>query len=102
MSGLAKILAHHHDSGVYLWHAAFPPSEVEHAVEKAGWRFAYVDGWHDQTRKEFLAAIGAALGFPDHFGKNLDALNDSLRDLPGPTVLLWDGWCTLARASCQR
>ena len=35
--------------------------------------------------------------FPEHYGQNLDALNDSLRDLPGRTVLLWDGWCTLAR-----
>ena len=97
MSGLAKILAHHHDPGVYRWHAAFPADEVAHAVEHAGWRFGYVDGWHHQTRHEFLAAVGEALEFPEHYGQNHDALNDSLRDLPGRTVLLWDGWCTLAR-----
>lgn len=98
MSGLAGILAHHHDPGVYRWHAAFAPDEVGHAVEQAGWRFAYVDGWRAQTRGEFLAAVGQALAFPEHYGRNLDALNDCLRDLPGPTVLLWDGWGTLARA----
>ena len=87
MSGLARILAHHHDPGVYRWHAAFPAEEVAHAV----------DGWHHQTRAEFLAAIGEALAFPDYYGQNLDALNDILGDLPGNTVLLWDGWCTLAR-----
>jgi hypothetical protein len=92
MSGLAGILAHHHDPGVFRWHAAFPAEEVAHAVEHAGWRFGYVDGWHHQTRAEFLAAIGEALAFPDHY-----ALNDCLRDLSGNTVLLWDGWCTLAR-----
>ncbi len=97
MSGLAGILAKHHDPGLYRWHAAFPPREVEHAVEHAGWRFGYVDGWHHQTRTEFLDAVGEALAFPDHYGKDLDALNDCLRDLPGSTVLLWDGWCTLAR-----
>jgi Barstar (barnase inhibitor) len=97
MSGLAGILAHHHDSGVYRWHAAFPAHEVAHAVEHAGWKFGYVDGWHHQTRKEFLVALGDSLAFPDHYGHNLDALNDCLRDLPGNTVLLWDGWCTLAR-----
>lgn len=97
MSGLAAILAHHHDPGLYRWHAAFPPDEVAHAVDRAGWRFGYVDGWHHQTRREVLAAIGEALAFPDHYGRNLDALNDCLRDLSGPAVLLWDGWGTLAR-----
>jgi RNAse (barnase) inhibitor barstar len=101
MSGLAGILAHHHDSGVYRWHAAFPAHEVAHAVEHAGWRFGYVDGWHHQSRDEFLTALGETLSFPEHFGRNLDALNDCLRDLPGPTVLLWDGWCTLAREDEQ-
>ncbi len=98
MSGLAAILARHHDPGVFRWHAAFPADEVAHAVEHAGWRFGYVDGWHHQTRAEFLDAIGEALAFPEHYGRNLDALNDCLRDLPGDTVLLWDGWGTLARA----
>lgn len=97
MSGLAGVLAHHHEPGVYLWHAAFPADEVGHAVEHAGWGFGYVDGWHHQTRSEFLAAVGEALAFPEHYGQNLDALNDCLRDLPAPTVLLWDGWGTLAR-----
>jgi RNAse (barnase) inhibitor barstar len=97
MSGLAGILADHLDRGVYRWHAAFPAAEVAHTVEHAGWGFGYVDGWQHQTRSEFLAAIGEALGFPDHYGQNLDALNDCLRDLPGRTVLLWDGWATLAR-----
>ena len=97
MSGLAGILAHHHEPGVYRWHAAFAPAEVAHAVEHAGWTFGYVDGWHAQSKDEMLAAVGEALAFPDHYGGNLDALNDCLRDLPGPTVLLWDGWGCLAR-----
>jgi RNAse (barnase) inhibitor barstar len=98
MSGLAGVLAGHHEPGVYRWHAAFPADEVAHAVEHAGWRFAYVDGWQHQTRHELLAAGGEALGFADHYGQNLDALNDCLRDLPAATVLLWDGWGTLARS----
>jgi RNAse (barnase) inhibitor barstar len=97
MSGLAGILAHHHDPGLYRWHAAFPADEVAHAVEHAGWQFGYVDGWHHQTGREVLTAIGEALGFPDYYGRNLDALNDCLGDLEGRTVLLWDGWGTLAR-----
>ena len=48
-----------------------------------------------------LAAIGEALGLPDTYGQNLDALEDSLRDVDTGTaglVLLWDGWSTLARS----
>jgi hypothetical protein len=97
MSGLAGILAHHHDRGVYRWHAAFPAGEVAHAVEHAGWRFGYVDGWHHQTRSEFLTAVGEALTLPDRYGRDLEGLDHCLKDLAGNTVLLWDGWCTLAR-----
>jgi RNAse (barnase) inhibitor barstar len=98
VSGLAALLAHRHGPGVYRWVAAAAPEEVAHTVEHAGWGFAYVDGWRHQTRAEFLAAVGEALAFPAHYGRNLDALNDCLRDVPAATVLLWDGWGTLARA----
>ena len=97
MSGLAGILAHHHDPGVYRWHAAFPRRgggarrRARRLALRVRRRLAPPDP------AEFLAAVGEALAFPDHYGQNLDALNDCLRDLPGPTVLLWDGWCTLAR-----
>nr|WP_240044321.1 barstar family protein [Nocardioides albidus] len=71
---------------------------MRRAVEHAGWRFGYVDGAGLETRAEALRAIGRALDFPEHYGANLDALNDCLRDLPGRTVLLWDAWSGLARA----
>ena len=98
MSGLAAVLAGRLPSGVYRWHAAYDVADVQHAVEAAHWRFAHLDGWVTQTAPEFHAAIAAALGFPAHYGRNLDALHDCLRDLTGPTVLLWDGWSPLARA----
>jgi RNAse (barnase) inhibitor barstar len=101
MSGLAAVLAGRHDPGVYRWHAAFEADEVRHAVEHAGWRFGYVDGWRHQDKREVLTAIGQALAFPDYYGRNLDALNDCLRDLDGRVVLLWDGWGTLARADAH-
>jgi len=95
MSGLAAVLAHRHDPGVYRWHAAFRPDEVAHTVEHAGWRFAHVDAWPTDTKDEFLERLAKALDFPSWFGGNLDALADSLADLgldsPG-MVVLWDGW----------
>lgn len=97
MSGLAGLIAGHHRPGVYLWHNAAEPADVEHTVVHAGWHYGYVDGWTHQDKDAFLAAVGEALAFPDYYGKNLDALNDCLYDVPADTVLLWDGWGPLAR-----
>ncbi|MEZ0581001.1 barstar family protein [Nocardioides sp. MH1] len=98
MSGLAAVLAGRHDAGVHHWHNALHVPDVQHAVEHAGWTFGYVDGVALESKSEVLAAIGDALAFPDHYGGNLDALRDCLRDRDRPTVLLWDGWGSLARA----
>lgn len=98
MSGLAAVLAGRHDVGVHRWHNALQVPDVQHAVEHAGWRFGYVDGVTLESKREVLGAIGTALAFPEHYGGNLDALRDCLRDLAEPTVLLWEGWGSLARA----
>ncbi|HQR26900.1 MAG TPA: barstar family protein [Nocardioides sp.] len=101
MSGLAALLAGRTPPGVYRWHGAFDAVDVRHTVEHAGWRFAHVDGWHGETKKEFLAAVGEALGFPEWYGRNLDALADCLREVRAEesrgTLLLWDGWGPFAR-----
>lgn len=98
MSGLAAVLAKRHEPGVHLWHSHLHVPDVQHAVEHAGWRFGYVDGVPLVDREQLLKAIGEALDFPEHFrGKSLDGLNDCLRDLSGPTVLLWDAWGVFAR-----
>ncbi len=98
MSGLAAVLAGHRPSGVYRWHAAYDVAEVRHAVEGAHWRFAHLDGWAVDTAAGLHEGLAVALDLPDHYGRNLDALHDCLRDLTTPTVLLWDGWSPLARA----
>ena len=101
MSGLAGLLAGHTPAGIYRWHGAFDADDVRHTVEHAEGRFGHVDGWTAQTKAEFLAAVGQALDFPDHYGQNFDALADCLADVgrdASAVVLLWDGWSTLARA----
>jgi RNAse (barnase) inhibitor barstar len=101
MSGLAALLAGRRHPGIYHWHGAFVVDDVRHTVEHAGWHFAHIDGWHGDTKAEFLTAVGEALHFPDYYGKNFDALDDCLRDVEAPdghgTVLLWDGWGPFAR-----
>ncbi|HXH78024.1 barstar family protein [Nocardioides sp.] len=105
MSGLAGLLAgliaHHAQPGIYRWHGAFEVADVRRTVEHADFGFAHVDGWLSETRAEFLDAVGQALGFPDDYGQNFDALGDCLHDIGAGlagVVLLWDGWTTLARA----
>ena len=40
---------------------------------------------------EFYDEIGLLLNFPDHFGRNLDALWDLLTtDIKGPVELIWE------------
>lgn len=45
-------------------------------------------------KTEVLTRIGAALDFPAHYGRNLDALADCLADLTGAVGLEWSGWET--------
>ena len=101
MSGLAAVLAKRTPPGIYRWHGAFGISEVQHTVEHAGWRFAYVDGWHGGTKEELISAVGAALGSSEDYGQSFDAMGDALLDVTGDTILLWDGWGPLARNDPQ-
>lgn len=101
MSGLAGVLAGHIPPGVYRWHAAYRIPDVEHTVEHAGWRFAYLDGHAVETPAEFHAAVAASLGFPDDYDRSMDAFKECVSSVGHegkPLVLLWDAWAPLARA----
>lgn len=101
MSGLAALLAGHNPPGLYQWHSAAQVADVQHAVDHAGWDFAYLDGWAVEDKDSFLGAIAKALDFPDYFGANFDAMADCLSDVTASgkdgVLLLWDGWSPLAR-----
>ncbi len=109
MSGLAALLAHRKEPGIYRWHGHFKDDDVRHTVEHAGWHFAHVDGWHGETKADFLRAVGEALGFEDWSAEveehGFDALADRLGDLVAGDsegwLLLWDGWGPLARQDEQ-
>lgn len=61
-------------------------------------RTPYVVG--GATKGELLASFADALGFPDYFGMNLDALVDSLREvqLRTPAAIVWQDAATFASA----
>ena len=52
--------------------------ELRAQVHDAGRRALVVPA--ADSKKEVLQTFGAALDFPEHYGVNLDALNDSLHD----------------------
>lgn len=101
MSGLAALLAGHDRPDIYQWNGQAHVKDIRHAVEHAGWKFVYLDGWAVEDKASFLKAIAAALEFPDHFGENFDALSDCLGDVTAGdhegVLLLWDGWSPFAR-----
>jgi hypothetical protein len=99
MSGLAALLAGHTPPGVYRWHSVASVTDVQHAVELAGWTFCQLDGWAIEDPETFLKATAAALELPAPV-PGLEGLADHLvdRDMGDQgTVLLWDGWSPLAR-----
>ncbi|RYU09666.1 barstar family protein [Nocardioides iriomotensis] len=101
MSGLAALLAGHNAPDLYQWHSAAHVPDVEHAVEHAGWKFAYLDGWTIEDKQSFLKACGHALDVDGDLGENFDALSDRLADVSAGdrngVILLWDGWSPFAR-----
>lgn len=105
MSGLAALLAGRKEPGIFRWHGAFDVADVRHTVEHAGWRFAHVDGWLEESSEEFLEGVGTALSLPDGSARSFDALADGLQDVAAGdgagTVLLWDGFSPFARADEQ-
>jgi RNAse (barnase) inhibitor barstar len=46
-------------------------------------------------KRDVLTRMGERFGFPDYYGRNLDALVDCLRDIAEPVRLEWSGWETL-------
>ncbi len=101
MSGLAALLAGHHEPGLYRWQSGLHVEDIRHTVEHAGWRFFHVDGWPLEEKDEVIDAMAEAFGFPEWFGQNFDALSDSLGDVQAGdsagVVFLWDGWGPFAR-----
>jgi RNAse (barnase) inhibitor barstar len=83
--------------GVYRWRSDLTADQVRRSVTAAGWNFVLLDttGVHDKAG--FLDVCATAFDLPRWFGRNWDALVDSLRDRSTgePEVVLWEGWSHL-------
>ncbi|MCF8588635.1 barstar family protein [Gordonia liuliyuniae] len=64
-----------------------------------------VDGARMRTVPQILDALARAWDFPDHFGRNRDALDDCMRDLPTglrtPEGTPSTGWLTIVDDASQ-
>ncbi|MFJ3959063.1 barstar family protein [Arthrobacter sp. NPDC090010] len=67
-------------------------AELEHAALSQGREAYAVPRAPDRTG--VLDAFAVALGFPEYYGRNLDALNDCLGEwaaqLSYPSILMWE------------
>ena len=100
---LSELLTGAATDGVYRVGADASPAAIERVAERAGWTVATVAVPDVVDKRSVLAAFQDALGFPDWFGRNLDAFADSLRDVatePG-TLVVWHGAERLAEADPQ-
>jgi RNAse (barnase) inhibitor barstar len=71
-------LAEFDDCGVRPWKG--PPEGVKALAAQANLRHAAVDLGRAKDRATLFKELDAALGLPEHFGYNFDALADVLED----------------------
>lgn len=94
MTELRTLLSKGLRPGVYRWRSEFTADQVRRSVTAAGWNLVLLDttGVHDKAG--FLDVCATAFDLPRWFGRNWDALADSLSDRSTgePEVVLWEGW----------
>ncbi|TCS38623.1 barstar (barnase inhibitor) [Paucimonas lemoignei] len=61
---------------------AFRVSDLQEEAKRLGQHFLYAYCADATTKLQVLSVIATAFHFPRHFGKNFDALEDCLTDLP--------------------
>lgn len=61
---------------------AFRVTDLQQEAARLGQHFLYAYCADATTKQQVLSVIAHAFHFPRHFGKNLDALEDCLTDLP--------------------
>ncbi|MDX6283681.1 MAG: hypothetical protein QOH03_4752, partial [Kribbellaceae bacterium] len=94
MTELRTLLSDGLRPGVYRWHSKLTLDQVRRSVAKAGWNFVLLDTTSVHDKAGFLDVCATAFDLPRWFGRNWDALADSLgdRSTGEPEVVLWDGW----------
>ncbi len=78
---LDAIFSGRRSPGVYRWEPEADLETLRAQAEGHGWLCFHLDGRRIADKHEFIEACARAMRFPAYFGKNWDALEESLRDL---------------------
>lgn len=95
---LTDVLSGDREPGVFR--SQDPIEEIRVEAERHDWAVRVLSR-PVSSKTEALTALGEVLEFPAHFGHNLDALWDCLRDLDEPLVLIWAGSDALDRLAFE-
>lgn len=92
MTELTDVLSGAAEPAIYRIPPEVAPGDVAAAAADAGWQFIHVDGSATTDKAALMEVMESSFGFPEWFGRNLDALADSLSDVRHErgTVVLWD------------
>lgn len=78
---LAEILAGGRPAAIYRSTARASAAAIARLAEAHGWRCFYLAGRQIADKADFLRVWSEVAVFPSYFGRNWDALDESLRDL---------------------
>jgi RNAse (barnase) inhibitor barstar len=94
MTDLRTLLSDGLRPGVYRWRSKLTTDQVRRAATDAGWGLVHLDTTAVHDKAGFMDVCATAFDLPRWFGRNWDALADSLgdRSTGEPEVVLWDGW----------
>jgi RNAse (barnase) inhibitor barstar len=85
----SQIVKDPEESGVYLLEEGKPSEELRSMATGQSLLFVHLDGAQIENKSQFLDSIAKAMGFPDYFGRNWDALADCLTSLPEEAAPGW-------------
>ncbi|MEI8409504.1 MULTISPECIES: barstar family protein [unclassified Kribbella] len=93
MTDLRPLLTKGLRPGVYRWQSDAEAEQVRRDVAGAGWDFVLLDTSEIHDKSGFLDLCATAFDLPRWFGRNWDALADSLSDRSTgePEIVLWTG-----------
>lgn len=93
MTELRPLLTKGLRPGVYRWLSDATADQVRRDVTGAGWDFVLLDTSEIHDKSGFLDLCATAFDLPRWFGRNWDALADSLSDRSTgePEIVLWAG-----------
>ena len=77
-----------------------PADEVAGLLAEEGWAVGVVQ--RARTDAGLWDGVATALALPGWFGRNLDALDEVIRDLERPTALVLAAWWAYATARPER